>query len=126
MVDGAEIERRNRYWFEHWQEFTCQVTVSVPERRQAHVGAFMDGLFGSVPIPFTAHDVEPGSFRFRNGCFEVYTARNTYSWPIRDTRILLSPDGAEVRVPHQPVVKIRGPVAAPLAGAYASAGLLEV
>lgn len=125
-MDAAEIERRNRYWFDHWETFTCTVTVSVPEQRSAHVGAFTDGgLFGSIPIPFTGHDVEAGQFGFRNGCFLVYTHRTTYSWAIVDTPVFFFDGGAEIRLPNQPTVTIRGPVVAPLAGAYSSYGLLK-
>jgi hypothetical protein len=31
MIDVAEVQRRNRYWFDNWQSFACDVVVSTPE-----------------------------------------------------------------------------------------------
>jgi hypothetical protein len=39
--------------------------------------------FGSLPIPFTGHEVERGRFMIHDGAFWVYTGRSTYSGPSR-------------------------------------------
>jgi len=129
METEAEIERRQRYWFEHWYDFTCEVVVQTPHHGNAHVGAFMGGtlgLFGSIPVPLHTTEVDRGTFRIADGHVWVLGQYRTYCWPIQDTLCLWFQDGsgAEMRQAGQPVVTIRGPVAAPLAGAYASYGLL--
>ena len=126
MASTAEIEKRNRYWFEHWADFTCQVVVMTPAQRSFHVGVVVNGLFGSIPIPYQSRDIDSGTFMIRDGCFWVYSPRETYCWRLSDTQVISYSDGVEVRVPNQPVIALRGPIAAPLAGAYASAGRLEI
>jgi hypothetical protein len=126
MASVAETEKRNRYWFENWQDFTCQVVVSTPAQRSLHVGAIVSGLFASIPIPYQSRDTDSGTFVIRDGCFWVYSPRETYCWPLSEAQVAPCRDGVEVRCPNHPVVTLRGPVAAPLAGAYASMGRLEV
>lgn len=129
MADEAEIERRNRYWFEHWYDFTCEVVVQTPHHANAHVGAVLDGplpLFGSLPIPMHTTEVDRGTFRIADGQIWVLGRFRTYCWPIENTIVQSRDDwsGVEIRQPGQPVVTLLGPVIAPLAGAYASYGLL--
>jgi hypothetical protein len=127
MDDEAEIQQRQRYWFENWADFTCEVVVSTPQTANARVGAILGDFFGALPIPMHTQEIDRGTFRITNGCVWVLGRYRTYCWPIQTTMCLWFDDGsgAEMRQAGQPVVTLRGPVAAPLAGAYASYGLLS-
>jgi hypothetical protein len=118
IVDPDEVARRERYWFANWRDFTCDVVVAQPHDRTLRLGMFTDGLFGSIPIPFHGQEIDRGPFHFYNDRMMIVTGRRTtFCWPI-GTPVILLDDGVEIRRPNQPVITVRGPVRAAIAGAY--------
>jgi hypothetical protein len=131
-VDEAEIQRRQVYWSEHWQDFQCEVVIHKAKSANAHVGAFDSfggslGLFGSIPVPMHATEVDRGNFYFHDGCAWVNGQYRTYCWRITDVMITIynNGTGAEMRAPGKEVVTILGPVGAALAGAANAYGVLK-
>jgi hypothetical protein len=124
-VEQDEIIRRNNYWMEHWQEFTCTVVVHTPHSANAHVGGFMGHLFGSIPLPMHTTESDRGQFSIHDGCIWVMGRYRTYCWAMQDTQVVWFYDGSgvEIRLPGQPVITLLGPVAAPIVGAYRANGL---
>lgn len=122
MVEEAEIQRRNRYWAEHWQDFSCEVVVQTPKTANAHVGLFGGHLFGSLPVPVHTMDVDRGTFYFRDGCMCVDGGMRTYVWPIQGTWVTYYEGRVEIRQDNRPVITLLGPVTAPILGAYHAFG----
>lgn len=116
-VSPEEVARREQYWFEHWEQFTCEVVVSSPVSRSIRAGMFFDPFFGSIPIPFHGQEIDRGPLYLRNSFITVLGMYTTFAWPIQDVLIIPLDDGIEVRQLNRPVYTIRGPIRAAIAGA---------
>ena len=63
QLQNQQVAQRERYWFDHPFGFECRVTLMEPRERTARVGAYGDGLFGSVPVPFHGSFNDWGQFQ---------------------------------------------------------------
>lgn len=123
MASATEIEQRNRYWFEHWREFTCYVVVSEPIERTGYVGGSLGHLFAAAPIPFNSQVTDRGTFEIHeDSTVWVYGSRRTYMWDLNNTHVVRYTNGVEMRAPNQPVILLLGPVVAPIAGCIVEHG----
>lgn len=123
LPSTQEIERRNRYWFTHWREFTAEVVVAEPRERALTIGMFSGSFFGAAPIPYDGRHLDRGPIQIReDGTVWVFARHHTYAWDLATTMVVMGEGGVEMRCPNQAVLVIQGPVAAPLAGAIAELG----
>jgi hypothetical protein len=126
---GQEMAQRERYWFDHPFGFQCRVALDEPRERTARVGAYGDGLFGSIPVPFHGSFSDWGQFQVQGDRF-VFLGEHC-------TRVLLFTqilntthydDGSVsfnyqgVRGGQGGVMGFHGPVRAAVVGALTQAG----
>jgi hypothetical protein len=117
---AAEIERRNRYWFEHYEDFRCTVVVR-HDQAGPTVGVFDQlsgglGVFGSFPTR-SMGPVDSGEFAIAGTIVTVLGARRTWQWDLRNTLVGVSPDVCQFRRPNELVVYLQGPIMGPIRGA---------
>jgi len=129
MIDQAEIKRRNDYWAEHWDDFSCRVQVRIATERTAYAGLSMQGdslgLFGALPLPIHGDSRDWGTFAIRDRHLLFTGEMMNYAWPMDYTTVSVYEGGASLAAPGQPTIHIVGPVGAPIAGAYRYYGLWE-
>jgi hypothetical protein len=119
-AEVEELERRRRYWFEHYEEFRCNVVVR-HDQVGPTVGVFDQmtgglGVFASVSSQSIA-PADRGEFAIVGTVVTVYGVRRTWAWDLRDTVVSVTPDLCAFRRPNDLVVYLRGPVMAPVCGA---------
>jgi hypothetical protein len=124
QLQAEEAMEAEQYWFDNPFGFECQVTLMEPRERTARVGAYGDGLFGSVPVPFHGQFNDWGTFQVQRGRF-VFLGRHT-TRIVEFNDILHTthyPDGVQFNV-RQGVVGFRGPVRSAVIGALSQMGFL--
>jgi hypothetical protein len=116
---AEEIERRNRYWFEHYEDFRCDVVVR-HDHAGPHIGVIDQlgdglGVFGSFPTR-SMGPVDRGEFAIAGTIVTVLGARRTWRWDLKSTFVGVTPDLCEFRRANDLVVFLQGPVMAPICG----------
>jgi hypothetical protein len=120
-VAAAERDRRARYWFQHPDDFQCDVVVCM-DHDGPSIGAFAPGAIGNIglyaSIPTRTNGaVDRGPFRVAGTGLTVLGQKMTWVWDVRSVFVACAPDRIELRAPNAPVVTLLGPVWSAVAGA---------
>jgi hypothetical protein len=118
---SAERDRRARYWFEHPDDFQCDVVVCMDHDGPA-IGAFAPGAIGNIGLyasfPTRSNGaVDRGAFRIAGTQLTILGQKMTWVWDLSCVFVTCNPDHIEIRTPNAPVITVLGPVWSAVAGA---------